>query len=384
MFCIGLCACGNQNTSKDRFTDVADIKQGVMKALPAAGSIQNEELRERVYEAWVDFIVKSDKSKLDELPASMEPDSPSLKDHSLAGQVNSATRLAIAYSRDMDTYLPLFEVSMDRVLAGVLCYSLGEVVLAEVMGKLAEEFEESGEGAIARYAHENFWVIAEHEGLLEGTDKPPSIQADNQFIMWEADRVEVDRAIRDGVIKSFPEARQIGNEELRERLYDAWAYSLMKSSFDSVEELRGSGAPTSAGLIGGTQTDHVRGVARIALIIAGEFNEHFGVKVNMDEVLAGGLLHDVGKPHEFDPLNRERWMSDTRVGGFPAMRHSVYGAYISLAVGLPEKIAHIPGAHSREGEFIDRSTACEMVREADHMYWGITGKAGILEKYKEE
>lgn len=360
------------------------IRQGVITSLPEASSIQDKELRERVYDAWVEFLVIKGKKELEDIPVSLKPGSPVLKDKNLADQLRSSCRLAIAYAKDFDKHLPLWDVDFDRVVACVLCYSLGDAVVERVLQTSWEVVSESGVGETARYAHENFWVIAEHAGLLTGAENPPTPEADNEFVMWEKHRMKVDKEVRDGVIESFPEARQIKNHVLRERFYDAWAYSLMKSSFDRVEDLRGSGAPTSEALIGGTQTDHVRGVGRIALIIAKEFSENFGVKVNMDEVLVGGLLHDVGKPHEFDPVNRAKWSEDTRLTGFPPMRHSVYGAYICLAVGLPEKVAHIPGAHSREGVFIERTTACEMVREADHMYWGITNKAGILEEYQGE
>jgi putative nucleotidyltransferase with HDIG domain len=118
----------------------------------------------------------------------------------------------------------------------------------------------------------------------------------------------------------------------------------------------------------------------MAWALAQEFQQHFDLNVNQDEIIAGGLLHDVGKSFEFDPERRKQWKAHPRTTGFPSMRHSVYGAYVALAVGLPERIAHIPGAHSREGQFILRSLACEIISVADHAYWGITGRAGLLEK----
>ena len=107
------------------------------------------------------------------------------------------------------------------------------------------------------------------------------------------------------------------------------------------------------------------------------FFPHFNV--DMDEVIAGGLCHDLGKPFEYNPSNRERWEADPAATGCPAIRHSVYGVHIALAAGLPEKIAHIAGAHSMEGEYITRSTACELVHNADHCFWLVMDKAGLLD-----
>ena len=54
----------------------------------------------------------------------------------------------------------------------------------------------------------------------------------------------VDRErIRKGVIESLPEAKEIKNKDLRERVYDAWTLALAESGFESIEDLPGSGAP---------------------------------------------------------------------------------------------------------------------------------------------
>ena len=101
-------------------------------------------------------------------------------------------------------------------------------------------------------------------------------------------------------------------------------------------------------------------------------------EVDMDEVIAGGLCHDIGKPFEFDPVNRERWEADPGKTGLPSMRHTLYGVYICLSAGLPEEIAHIAGAHSLEGENVARSAVCDIIHFADYAFWGILGKAGQL------
>ncbi len=186
--------------------------------------------------------------------------------------------------------------------------------------------------------------------------------------------------IRRGVIAALPEAKEINNIELREKVYDAWAMALAESGFSRIEDIPASGNPDSPAMKTGTQADHLRSVARMSLAIAKELKGTFDeFNVDMDEIMAGGLCHDLGKPFEFDPKNQERWKADSRVTGFPSIRHSVYGVHIALAAGLPEKIAHIAGAHSKEGENIERSLACAIIHYADHAYWRILAKADILD-----
>ena len=186
--------------------------------------------------------------------------------------------------------------------------------------------------------------------------------------------------IRQGVIKALPEAKEIKDEGLRQKVYDAWTMSLAESGYSRIEDIPASGNPDSTVMKTGTQADHLRSVARMSVAVAKELGDTFEeFDVDMDEIMAGGLCHDLGKSFEFDPKNQERWKSDPRITGFPSVRHSVYGVHIALAAGLPEKIAHIAGAHSKEGENIERSLACAIIHYCDHAYWRILAKAGILE-----
>jgi putative nucleotidyltransferase with HDIG domain len=196
--------------------------------------------------------------------------------------------------------------------------------------------------------------------------------------------MQVDRKIREGVIESLPEAKQIQNKELREKVYDAWAMSLAESGYRKLEEMPNMGSPGMSVAKGGVQTDHVRIATRLAIAIAKELKETFkeyNMDVDMDEVIAGALCHDLGKP--FEVSNQERWASDPRITGWPSIRHTIYGAHLALAAELPERIAHIAGAHSMEGEFVKRSLVAEIVHYADHAYWGILSRAGIVD-YKKE
>lgn len=193
-------------------------------------------------------------------------------------------------------------------------------------------------------------------------------------------RRPITQPLRDGVLEDLPEIAQITHEELRAKTIEAWAYALAESAFDRVADIPGEANPGTLRLRRGSQADHLRSVTRIALAIADEFTGAFPeARIDRDIIIAGGMLHDVGKAWEFDPENRARWQGDPSQSGLPALRHPVYGAHICIAVGLPEEIAHIALAHSHEGGFQTRSLECLIIHRADDPWWSIAGAAGLLD-----
>jgi putative nucleotidyltransferase with HDIG domain len=191
--------------------------------------------------------------------------------------------------------------------------------------------------------------------------------------------MQLDREIREGVIASLPEAEEIKNSELRDRVYDAWTLALQENGYRRIEEMENSATPGRMVIEKGNQTDHLRGVARLAMVIGREMKETFGeLEFDMDEVIAGALCHDLGKPFEYNSDNRKRWSSDPSKTGFPSIRHTQYGTYVGLTVGLPESVVHIAGSHSMEGQSLQRSLTCEIVRYADEAHWGILIAGGMV------
>ena len=107
--------------------------------------------------------------------------------------------------------------------------------------------------------------------------------------------------LRQTVVEDLPEVSLIQNEDLRNKVVEAWAYALAESSFDRITSLPAEGNPGVFRMKRGTQADHLRGVTRVAMAIAAEFQTAFPeTDIDRDVVIAGGLVHDVGKPWEFD------------------------------------------------------------------------------------
>ena len=186
-------------------------------------------------------------------------------------------------------------------------------------------------------------------------------------------------AQRQGVRDSLPELALIADAHLRDQVVEAWALALAQSEFARIEEIPASGNPDSPPLARGTQADHIRGVTRLALAIADTLEAQVGpLGIDRDLLVAAALCHDVGKPFEFSHRNQARWRSDPSAVGHPSMRHTLYGVYITLTVGLPEAVAHVAGAHSPEGQFVTRSLLCTIIHQADYAFWDVLKSAGLL------
>jgi putative nucleotidyltransferase with HDIG domain len=185
--------------------------------------------------------------------------------------------------------------------------------------------------------------------------------------------------LRAKVREELPEAAEIRDAELRDRVIEAWALALAASSFRAIAEIEPSGNPGVNTLRRGTQTDHIRGVTRLAMAMADQLCAQLAdLRIDRDVLIAGALCHDIGKPWEFDPNNRERWESRPRKAGLPSIRHPAFGVHVCLTAGLPEEVAHCAAAHSGEGELLVRSLENTIVHHADYAFWGIARAADLL------
>ncbi|MBY0334015.1 MAG: HD domain-containing protein [Acetobacteraceae bacterium] len=190
---------------------------------------------------------------------------------------------------------------------------------------------------------------------------------------------EVTEALRAQIRDELPEVAAIRDAALAAAVVEAWALAIAWSSFGSIREIPPSGNPGQMTLTRGDQTDHIRGVTRLAMRMAEEMAAlNPDLAVDHDIVVAGGLCHDVGKPWEFDPENRRRWEAAPRGVGLPSIRHPAYGVHLCLTVGLPEAVAHIAGAHSGEGELVVRSLEGTIVHLSDIGYWTMALAGGLI------
>jgi len=150
----------------------------------------------------------------------------------------------------------------------------------------------------------------------------------------------------------FPEIEEIKKEKIRKGVINAWLIAIEKGKWQDIENIPFTLLiNTGKGLI-----EHTRAVTNMAMAIARIRDD-----LNYDIVVAGGLVHDVGKLLEYEYKNGKYIKS--AYGRL--IRHPVSGYHIVLEAGLPLEIAHIVCAHSEEGEKVNRSFEAILIHHCD-------------------
>ncbi|MDR1481616.1 MAG: HD domain-containing protein [Synergistaceae bacterium] len=114
---------------------------------------------------------------------------------------------------------------------------------------------------------------------------------------------------------------------------------------------------------------HVRGVTRMAYLAMKEFNSLYAkdggkFRIDNDLLVAGALLHDVGKLVEYEKTPDGRTVK-SQMGR--DLRHPFSGTVIALRNGCCTAIGHIIANHAHEGDGTLRSPEGVLVNKADFM-----------------
>lgn len=158
---------------------------------------------------------------------------------------------------------------------------------------------------------------------------------------------------RKDIEKCFPELKWIKNEELRRKVIDVWEKAANKGGWDSLDDVPFTLLFEGSGLL----VDHTRRITQLVKQVADIRKE----ALNKDNLLAGALLHDVGKLMEYELRDGVVVKSDYG----KKMRHPISGSKLAEECGLPDEVTHIIYAHSKEGDTIERSPEAIVVHHCD-------------------
>ncbi len=161
----------------------------------------------------------------------------------------------------------------------------------------------------------------------------------------------------------FPEIHTIGDAALREKVLAVMADALARGGW-SVQDLASMPFTLLIPNCKVSYLTHVRAVTQVATetakVLQALYGEH--LTLNMDRLVAGALLHDVGKLLEF---RRDESGAFVKSAGGKLLRHPFSGAGLAMAHGLPEEVVHIIAVHAKEGEGGYRSPEAIVVHHAD-------------------
>ncbi|SCZ79508.1 HD domain-containing protein [Acidaminobacter hydrogenoformans] len=112
------------------------------------------------------------------------------------------------------------------------------------------------------------------------------------------------------------------------------------------------------------QIDHVRIVIKIAISMYDLLEENYKQNSDLrDTIIAGALLHDIGKFIEFTLKGDTVSYSDSA----KLIRHPLGGAIIASRNGICDEILHIIATHSFEGRESSETLASMIVKAADEI-----------------
>lgn len=168
--------------------------------------------------------------------------------------------------------------------------------------------------------------------------------------------------MRDAVKKIWPEIEWIKEAELKENVYKTWEDAIEQSVL-SAEDLEKIPFTLLIKDCKVTFMEHKRAVVHIAVESAKVMNKFFGEKlpINMDYLIAGSILIDVGKLLEYEMKDGKAVVGKTG----KLLRHPFTGVGLAMNCNIPDEVCHMIATHSKEGNLGKRTVEGIIVHHAD-------------------
>lgn len=166
--------------------------------------------------------------------------------------------------------------------------------------------------------------------------------------------------MRENIKNIWPEIEWIEDKDLREKTYQCWEYAIEQSvlSPDDLETIPFSLLIDEKHI---SFMNHKRTAVQLAVEMAKIMIKNFKMDINMDILITGAILIDVGKLLEYEIVDGK--LTTSNAGKL--VRHPFSGIAIADRFGLPPEVQHIIGTHSKEGDLGKRTVESIIVHHAD-------------------
>lgn len=174
-----------------------------------------------------------------------------------------------------------------------------------------------------------------------------------------------DSGMRETIKQLWPEIDWIKNLQLRQQVTKTWIKALKRSPLQA-EDLARIPFTLLVPNCPVTFMEHKRCVVHIARDSVRAIKRFMGraLPVDLDTVIAGAILADVGKLLEYE-IGPDGKCRQSERG--EALRHPFTGVALALECGVPDEVCHIIAAHAAEGDLVNRTTEAFIVHHADFM-----------------
>lgn len=168
--------------------------------------------------------------------------------------------------------------------------------------------------------------------------------------------------MREKVLSIWPEINWIKDQQLKEKVLNCWVYAIENSVLtpEDLEVIPFSLLVKDCKI---SFMNHKRTAVQLSVDIAKRMKENFGneIQIDMDILISGAILIDVGKLIEYDKVDGQLKTSKAE----KLLRHPFSGVAIADRFGLPPEVQHIIAYHAKEGDLAKRSVEAIIVHHAD-------------------
>jgi putative nucleotidyltransferase with HDIG domain len=172
--------------------------------------------------------------------------------------------------------------------------------------------------------------------------------------------------MKEELSKIFSELlKQMKNQELAKKTIDVWVESAIRGNWKTVDEIRKIPFTLLTETHGIDLIEHTIAVTKGALGLATAMistYKQMPFEINLDFVISGGILHDVGKLMEIEKDSNGNYKKSF---AGKCARHPISGTIVASQLEIPQEIQNIIICHAKEGEGRPQRVEAVLVHQAD-------------------
>lgn len=167
---------------------------------------------------------------------------------------------------------------------------------------------------------------------------------------------------KEELTKIIPEFNEIQDRTLREKTLQVWIDAMKENNWD-IASLQRMPFTLLVEKVSTSFVSHVRTVCRMCIAMLDVLKDAYGdrIELSRDKLIAGALLADVGKLHEYSKEGDRFIFSKSS----KYLRHPFVGVALASKQEIPEDVLHIIAVHSKEAAGFKRSPEAIIFHHAD-------------------
>jgi putative nucleotidyltransferase with HDIG domain len=158
---------------------------------------------------------------------------------------------------------------------------------------------------------------------------------------------------------------KISNPKLKEQVIEAWVMGCRRGHWNSLEELRQIPFTLLTDTRGINFIEHTIAVTEGAYALAKAQTENYRTMpyaIDFDRLVAGGLLHDVGKLLEIEKTADNSYRKSKNGKCY---RHPISGAILAAEAGCDDELINTIACHAKEGDGRPQVIETVFIHQAD-------------------